>query len=117
MCEIIGDKLVGYHTFEDNLNGEMYQDFLDNELAQLLKDVSLEVRQHMRFQYDGCPPHCSVVASKVLDRDFHGHWIGRADLINWPAKSLALTSPDAFLWRYRKDKHQQRILTSGSLNQ
>lgn len=44
----------------------MYQD-----LPQLLQDVSLEVRQNMRFQHDGSPARYLVVAREVLDGDFH----------------------------------------------
>ncbi|RZC43171.1 DDE 3 domain containing protein [Asbolus verrucosus] len=92
----IGDKLIGPHIIECNLNGEKYQDFLDNELPQLLEDVSLGVRQNMWFQHDGCPAHYSAVAREVLDRDFHGRWIVRGGPIKWLARSSDLTNAKLF---------------------
>jgi hypothetical protein len=103
-CGIIGNKLIGPHIIEGTLNGQMYRDILENELPTLLEDLSLEVRQNMWFQHDGCPAHYSMVAREVLDRDFNGRWIGRAGPVNWPARSPDLTSPDFFLWGYLKEK-------------
>jgi len=103
-CGIIGNKLIGPHIIEGNLNGPKYRDILENELPILLEDLSLEIRQNMWFQHDGCPAHYSVGAREVLDRDFNGRWIGRAGPVNWPARSPDLTSPDFFLWGYLKDK-------------
>lgn len=103
-CGIIGNKLIGPHIIEGSLNGPKYQDILENELPILLEDLSLEIRQNMWFQHDGCPAHYSAVAREVLDRDFNGRWIGRGGPINWPARSPDLTSPDFFLWGYLKDK-------------
>ncbi|GJQ87927.1 hypothetical protein Trydic_g1190 [Trypoxylus dichotomus] len=57
-CEIISDKLIAPHDFEGNLN--VTKDYQDNELPQLLEEVSLEVRRKMQFQHDGCPVHYSV---------------------------------------------------------
>lgn len=103
-CGIIGNKLIGPHIIEGNLNGQMYRNFLENELPILLENLSLEVRRNMWFQHDGCPAHYSVVAREILDRDFNGRWIGRAGPINWPARSPDLTAPDFCLWGYLKEK-------------
>ena len=84
------------HIIEGNLNGEMYRDILENELPTLLENLSLEVRQNMWFQHDGCPAHYSMVAREVLDHDFNNHWIGRAGPVNWSAKLPDLGSPDFF---------------------
>lgn len=102
-CGIIGDKLIGPYFIDGNLNGNKYRNLLENELPDLLEDLSLELRQNMWFQHDGCPAHYSVLARQVLDRDFNGRWIGREGPVNWPARSPDLTSADFFLWGYLKD--------------
>ena len=81
---IIGNKLIGPHFIKGNWNGQMYRDISENELPTLLDDLSLELRQNMWFQYDGCPAHYLVVAREVFDRHFNGRWIGRAGPVNWP---------------------------------
>lgn len=111
-CGIIGSKLIGPHIIEGNLNGEKYRDILENELPTLLEDLSLEVRNIMWFQHDGCPAHYSLVARETLDRKFSDRWIGRAGPVNWPARSPDLTSPDFFLWGYLKDKVYKQIPTT-----
>lgn len=103
-CGIIGDKLIGPYFIDGNLNGIKYRNILEEKLPRLLEDVSLEVRQNMWFQHDGCPAHYSRGAREVLDRLYNNRWIGRKGPINWPARSPDLTSPDFFLWGYLKDK-------------
>lgn len=111
-CGILGNKLIGPHIIEGNLNGEMYRNILENEMPTLLEDVSLEVRQNMWFQHDGCPAHYSVIAREVLDRNFNGRWIGRGGPVNWPARSPDLTSPDFFLWGSLKAKVYNQVPTT-----
>jgi hypothetical protein len=72
----------------------------------------LPIRQIMWFQHDGCPAHYSLIARELLNREFNGRWIGRGGLINWPARSPDLTSPDFFLWGYLKDKVYEKIPTT-----
>ncbi|GJQ69372.1 hypothetical protein Trydic_g6496 [Trypoxylus dichotomus] len=66
----------------------MYQDFLDNKLPRLLKDVGLEVPQNMWFQYN------ITVVRLVIST------VARAvELINWSARLLDLTLPGfCFVW-------------------
>jgi hypothetical protein len=111
-CGIIGNQLIGPHIIEGNLNGQMYRDILENVLPTLFEDLSLELRQNMWFQHDGCPAHYSSIAREILDRNFNGCWIGRAGPVNWPARSPDLTSPDFFLWGYVKDKVYQQVPTT-----
>lgn len=111
-CGIIGNKLIGPYFIEGNSNGIKYRNFLEQELPVLLEGVTLDVRQSMWFQHDGCPAHYSIAAREVLDRDYNGRWIGRGGPINWPARSPDLTSPDFFLWGYLKDKVYQQVPTT-----
>lgn len=111
-CGLIGENLIGPYIIEGNLNGQKYSEFLEGVLPTLLEDLSLEVRRTMWFQHDGCPAHYSLLAREVLDRNFNGRWIGRGSLINWPARSPDLTSPDFFLWGYLKSKVYQQEPTT-----
>lgn len=111
-CGIIGNKLIGPYFIEGTLNGLKYRDFLEDELPSLLEDVALSIRQTMWLQHDGCPAHYSLIAREVLNRYFNGRWIGRGGVINWPARSPDLTSPDFFLWGYLKDKVYEQIPTT-----
>lgn len=80
------------------LTGQIYAQFLRNDLAELLEDVPLEQRQRMLFQQDGAPPHSSRDARLALNASYEGRWIGRGGPINWPARSPDLTPLDFFLW-------------------
>ncbi|EFN72100.1 Transposable element Tc3 transposase, partial [Camponotus floridanus] len=102
-CGIIGDKLIGPNFINGTLNGEKYKNMLENDLPGLLEDLSIELRQNMWFQHDGCPAHNSLVAREVLNRVYCNRWIGRGGTVNWLARSPDLTSPDFFLWGYLKD--------------
>lgn len=111
-CGIIGDKLIGPVFINGTLNGEKYRDLIRNELPILLEDLSLEVRQNMWFQNDGCPSHYSTIARNELNRQFYGRWIGRGGTVNWPARSPDLTSPDFYLWGFLKSKVYNEVPTT-----
>ncbi|GJQ75105.1 hypothetical protein Trydic_g9715 [Trypoxylus dichotomus] len=68
----------------------MYQDFLDNELPQLLEDVSLEIQQSIWFQHGGCAAHYPVVTREII----------RSELTR------------LFLWGYLKNKMYQEVPTT-----
>ena len=55
---ILDDRIIGPCFFPENINinGEIYADFLDNTLSDLLEDVPLIVRGEMIFQQDGLIP-------------------------------------------------------------
>lgn len=111
-CGIMGGKLVGPYCFAGILNGQTYANFLEHELLFLLENLSLEERRIMWFQHDGCPAHFSRTAREVLDRKYHGRWIGRGSTINWPARSPDLTPPDFFLWGFLKEKVYREMPTT-----
>mgnify|MGYP005985114471 CR=1 FL=1 len=100
---------MSLHILEGKMNGELYWDILENELSTFLENLSLKMRQNMWFRHDSCPEHYSMVAREVLDHDFNGHWIGRADPKNWPAGLPDLSSPDFFLLGYFKEKVYKQV--------
>ena len=56
----------------------------------------------MWFQHDGAPPHFSIVARQVLNRDYRNRWIGRSGPVSWPPRSPDLRPLDFFSWGYMK---------------
>ncbi|ENN73068.1 hypothetical protein YQE_10306, partial [Dendroctonus ponderosae] len=90
-CGIIGDRIIGPHLFERHVNGNMYTNFLRNNLSQLLNQ-----NMNVWFQQDGAPLHYVVEARSQLDKIFPNKWIGRGDPVNWPARSPDLTPLDFF---------------------
>lgn len=55
---IISNHLIGPHFLPDNLNGEDYENFLRNDLPELLEDLPLSLNDNnMWYQHDGCPAH------------------------------------------------------------
>lgn len=109
---ILGVQVVGPFLVEGALTGQKYRDFLTNTLPLLLEDVSLELRQRMWLQHDGCPAHYSRLARAILDESYQDRWIGRGGPVPWPPRSPDLTSPDFFLWGYVKEKVYKEVPTT-----
>ena len=93
---IIGSTIIGPYFFNGHLNGEMYLQFLQNELPRLLANVPLITRNRMWFQQDGAPAHFSRNVTEHLNVTFEEKWVGRNGPINWPARSPDLTKLDFF---------------------
>lgn len=105
---IIGDRIVGPHFFDFNLNGDNYLNFLQNDFEDLVDELlPLEVIRRLWIQQDGAPPHYSVRVREYLNNVFPDRWIGRGGPINWPARSPDLTKLDFYLWGYVKDQVYQ----------
>ncbi|XP_023312720.1 uncharacterized protein LOC111692828 [Anoplophora glabripennis] len=102
----IGNRLVAYHIFDGNLNGDVYYEFLDNRLFPLLEDLPLDLRRNMFFMHDGAPPHFSLQVRRWLNEHFPNRWIGRgADApIHWPPRSPDLNPLDFVVWSLVKEK-------------
>ena len=79
-CGILGNKIIGPYFFEQALTGNIFLNFLRNQLPVLLEDISLQTRRNMFFQLDGCPAHFSVNVQQHLNAVYAGRWIGRGSL-------------------------------------
>lgn len=100
---IIGEHVVGPHFFNGPLNGQMYLEFLTNNLPALVQNLPPNIQAHMWLQQDGAPAHFSQQVRVLLNNIFENRWIGRGGPIGWPARSPDLTKLDFFLWGYVKD--------------
>ena len=76
-CGIVGDHVIGAYFFEGRLTGQVYGNFLQNVLPQLMEYVPLHVRMNMRMQHDGAPPHYALCSRQVMNEIFDEEWIGR----------------------------------------
>ena len=65
-CGVIGDQLIGLYIFPQRLAGDIYVNFLQDELTALLENVPLQTRWHMYYQHDRTPPHVSQVIRQYL---------------------------------------------------
>lgn len=99
---IIHTYLIGPIFLPNNLNGEIYEDFLRNHLCNYLEDVPLGTRRQMVFQHDGCPAHFRLGVRQWLDTTFPQRWIGRGGPTPWPARCPDLTPCDYYLWGHMK---------------
>lgn len=103
---IIDDCIIGPAIIPNNLNGEVYLNFLRETLPELLENLPLLVRRDMWYMQDGAPPHFALAVRQHLHQTYPDRWIGRgADApIKWPARSPDLTPCDYFLWGALKSK-------------
>lgn len=107
---IIGRRILGPYFFDATLNGNLYLQFLQEELVPALavlfpneEDPDLP-SDNIWFQQDGAPPHYAANVRRYLEEVFPGRWIGRRGAIEWPPRSPDLTPLDFFLWGYLKSK-------------
>ena len=98
---IISD-LIGPYFLSDILNGENYENFLREDLKDLLEDLPLNLVRDMWFQQDGCPAHFRRSVREWLDTNYPNKWIGRGGPIPWPARSPDLTPMDYYAWGHMK---------------
>lgn len=94
---IIGNHLIGSFVLEERLTGELYLQFLQNDLNNLLDDVPYQDRVQMWFMHDGAPPHYSNLVRDHLTERFGDRWIGRGGPVLWPPRSPDLNPLDFFL--------------------
>lgn len=81
-----------------NLNGDIYENFLREELPSFIPDLPLALRRDMYFQHDGCAAHYRRSVRVWLDANYPNEWIGRGGSIAWPAKSPDLMLMDFYVW-------------------
>ena len=74
-CDIAGDHVFGPYFFEGRLTGQVYANFQQNVLPQLMEDVPSHVRMNMWMQHDGPPPHYALCSKQVMNEIFDEKWI------------------------------------------
>jgi hypothetical protein len=99
-CGVIGDQLIGPYIIL-RLMGDIYANFLHDELPALLENIPLQTQQ-MYYQHDGVPPHFSQVIRQYLNHKFLNRWIRRGGAQNWPPWSPNLNLLDYHVWGYIK---------------
>ena len=74
-CCIVGDRVIGPYFLEGSLTGQVYVNFLQNVLPQLMQDVPLHVRMNMWTQHAVRPLHYALCSRQVMlaevRRSFH----------------------------------------------
>ena len=101
-CCVIDDQLIGLYIFAQHLTGDIYSNFLQDELPALLENVPLQTRWQMYYQHDGAPPHFSQDVRQSLNHKFPNQWTDHGGAQNWPPQSLDLNPLDYHFWGYRK---------------
>ena len=64
---IMGDRIIGPHIFNGNLNSIKYRDFLRDNLPRLTDNNPIE-RDRRWFMHDGAGSHNADIVSDELDR-------------------------------------------------
>lgn len=100
---MIGSYLLGPIFLPPRLNGQLYHDFLLEQLPLALEDIDIQTRLNMWFMHDGAPPHFSLQVREHLNNVFQNKWIGRGGPIPWPPRSPDFNPLDFFLWGHLKN--------------
>lgn len=95
MC---GNIILGPYIFNENLNGELYLQFLSTEFQAYLAEIPLALLRNLWFQQDGAPPHNTLRVRGFLNNEFPQKWIGNRGVVEWPARSPDLSPLDFYLW-------------------
>jgi len=101
---VIGDQIIGPCIFPQHLTGDIYTNFLQDELPALSKNAPLQTRQQMYYQQDAAQPHCSQVIRQYLNHKLPNHWIGHGSTQNWPPRLPDLNPLDYHVWGHMKAK-------------
>ena len=101
-CSVLGNKLIRSFVFDNNLTGNAYEVFLQNELPSLLEDIPLMIQSQMYFQHDGAPPHYTRHMRDYVNESFPNRWLGRGGPVAWPPRSPDLTPLDYYLCGHMK---------------
>lgn len=100
---IIGSNLIGPFVLEERLNGQIYLQFLQQNLNNLLDDVPIDRRMQMWYMHDGAPPHFNRIVRQHLTNVFGPRWIGRGGPVLWPPRSPDLNPLDFYFWGHLKE--------------
>ncbi|OXU19485.1 hypothetical protein TSAR_006288 [Trichomalopsis sarcophagae] len=74
---ICNGQVIGPHFFERTINGQMYLEFLENDLPGYLENIPLAIRLNLWYQQDGAPAHYARIVRTFLNQQFPNRWIGR----------------------------------------
>jgi hypothetical protein len=69
-CGVIVDQLIAPYIFPKCLTGDIYGNFLQDELPALTENVPLQTRQQMHYQHEGAQPHSGQVIRQYLNHKF-----------------------------------------------
>lgn len=99
---VIGHTVIGPIFFHRPLNGEMYLEFLQNQIEHSINN--LQENENLIYQQDGAPAHNSRIVANYLNERYGENWLGTNGPIRWPARSPDLTPLDFSIWGYLKEK-------------
>jgi hypothetical protein len=89
---ISGDQFLEPVVLPNRLTGAVYRRFLVNDLPVTLGT----------FAFSSATVHVVPHVRQHLNQTFGQQWIGRGDLVSWPALSSDLNHLDFWLWGHLK---------------
>ena len=96
--------MLGPLIFPGRVNGQIYLNFLEHDLEEMLDNLNLQTLRNLRFyQQDGAAPHNSRIVSNYLSQRFPNSWIGTNGPVRWLPRSPCLNPLDYFLWGFIKN--------------
>lgn len=104
LCGLLNNTMIGPFFFDENLTGNRYLQFLQQNLLPIINQMPHRRRQEIWYQLDGATVHCSVAIRQFLNETFNGRWIGRYSEYPMPARSPDLTPMDFFCWGLLKNE-------------
>lgn len=111
-CALRGNRVLTYHIYQENLNGQRYYEILNQKIIEEFMDnLPLIEARNQYFQQDGAPPHNIRTVSELLNTNFGNNWIGSNGPVRWPPRSPDLTPLDFFFWGHIKDKLYKKTST------
>ncbi|KAJ8910271.1 hypothetical protein NQ315_014005, partial [Exocentrus adspersus] len=99
-----GEYVIGPHFLEENLTGNGYLQFLQNDLLPLQRHIPPDDLNSEWFQHDGAPAHSKLAAREYLNCLYPDTWIGRGSPIPWAPRSPDLSCLVFSLWGYWRFK-------------
>lgn len=100
---IMGNRIIGPFVLPPRLNQNLYREFLEDTIPEVLEDMDLATRRIMWFMHDGAPPYVTVNVRNYLNLYFPNRWLGRHGPIAWPPRSPDMNPVDYFFWGFMKN--------------
>jgi len=86
--------VIGPYLFPQRLTGDIYANFLQDELPALSENVPVQTQRQMYYQHDAALPYFSQVIRQYLNHKFPNQWIGHDSIQNWPPQPSDLNPLD-----------------------